>query len=158
VTNRIQLLASQRESDCYVARRALEMWLSRLTPVRWLTVIGTTLLSAIAGATILGAPMLLGRSFPTVAGLCAFTASLLSALHTALHCDAHQAECRRMISLYIALEAAFQALQVLPHSQMEAKAEELEKRYEEVLNSTTAAPPVRFRRRAMNERIEVSVP
>jgi hypothetical protein len=132
------------------------MWLGWLTPLRWFTVIGTTVLSALAGATILGAPRLIGSSFPTFAGLCALGASILSVLHTALHCDAHQAECRRLINSYTALEAAFQALQTFPQAELKARANELEKIYEDTLKAAMASPPVLLRKRATKERIEMA--
>jgi hypothetical protein len=128
------------------------MWLDLLTPVRWFTIIGTTVLSALAGATILGAPGLLHQSFPTFAGICALGATVLSTLHTALHCDAHQAECRKQINLYAALEAGFQALRILPQSQMSTRLQELEKEFEMAVKAATASPPARFRVRAMKEK------
>jgi hypothetical protein len=155
MSNALQALSIQRESDCYIARRALEMWLSFLTPVRWLTVIGSTVLSAVAGAAILSTPRLLGGSFKTTAGLCACGAALLSSLHTALHCDTYQAECRRLISSYTALEAAFQALRALPQSQLSTKEQELERKYEDIVNAAMASPPARYRRHAMKEWVSV---
>ncbi|MGD0939333.1 MAG: hypothetical protein ABR905_06430 [Terracidiphilus sp.] len=145
-------LSEKRERDCKVERRALEMWLALLTPVRWLTVSGITILSAIAAATILGKPAFFGEPlYSMVAGLCALGASILSGLHTALHCDAHQAECSRLAGVFAGLEAGYQAAQISSATERKAKEQALEKTFTDTITGRTATPPVYFRRRAARE-------
>jgi len=145
-------LSAIRERDCKVERRALEMWLALLTPVRWLTVSGITILSAIAAATILGKPAFLGEQlYSLVAGLCALGASILSGLHTALHCDAHQAECRRLSAVFAGLEAGYQAARTSNATERKAREQALEKTFTATITGRTATPPIYFRRRAMKE-------
>jgi hypothetical protein len=143
---------SKREIDCRIERHALEMWLGILTPIRWSMVIAMTVLSAIGGATILqksGSP---GPQFLLIAGVCTLIASIFSALHTALGCDAHQAVCRRLVSEFRGLESAFEAAQLLTPEQGSAKLRGLEKRYEKLVAESGALVPVHFRRRAERER------
>src|SRR6266404_2269512 len=110
---RLFRLFAQRERQCRVEHRGYSRWLALLTPLKWLTVAGGTVLSALAGATVFSKPQFLGNNWPVYAGVLALLASILTGLHTALHCDAHQAECRRLIQRYQSLETSFQAAQAL---------------------------------------------
>jgi hypothetical protein len=143
-------LIIKREIDCKIQRRALDMWLGMLTPVRWLTVIGATVLSAVAGATILQKP--LGSRFGVVVGVCALVASILSALHTALHCDAHQADCRRLISDLRGLESEFEDVRVRGLESLGMELRELDKSYKKAISESVVLAPAYFRRRAERER------
>jgi hypothetical protein len=127
------------------------MWLGWLTPMRWFTVGGTTVLSLAASATIF--VKLFGSHYDVVAGLFALGASILSGLHTAFNCDAYQADCRRFIGLYAGLELGFEAVQILALSPDDAAAreKELEKTYEELTAGRSTLPPSRLRERAKNE-------
>ena len=134
---------AQRESRCRIERRALERWMRPLTLFKWVTVGLGTLLSTVAGATVLG--KLFGDRWALIGGTCALTASLLTGLHTALKCEAHQAECRRLIQVYASLEAAYQAAQVLPLSQRLTRQEALEVWFEDTLAKATVSAPSRYR-------------
>jgi hypothetical protein len=138
----------QREQQCAIERRALEMWLGLLTPLRWLTVSGGIVFSAIAGATILGKHDLLVGSWPVVGGVCALTASILTGLHTGLKCESHQAECRRLIQVYLSLEAAYQAARLLPPTELALRQSALEERFEQARSNAAASAPGRYRVRA----------
>jgi hypothetical protein len=153
---RLMKLLSQREQQCRVEHRAYGRWLALLTPLRWLTVAGGTVLSAIAGATVFSRPLFLGEQWPVYAGVFALVASVLTGLHTALNCDAHQAECHRLIQLYQSLETGFQAAQALPASEMPQRFKDLEARFEEAKLKATASPPTYFRVRAERETINVA--
>jgi hypothetical protein len=130
-------LLCQRERDCYVARRACEMWLARLRPLKLLCIGGGTILPLVAGAAVLGKPQLLGVKYEIVSAVCSLVASILTGLHVALKCEELQGECSRLINVYSSLEAAFQSAQEL--------------RFEEVRKNAAAAPPLRFRKRAEQE-------
>jgi hypothetical protein len=139
-----QLLA-RREKDCFVERRAFEMWLGKLTPLKWLVISAGTLLPLVASAKVFG---VLGPGYALVSGLCALVASALTGLHAAFHCDEHQAECRRLISLYASLQFAFQAARTLPEAQVDAKLRELEVEFESAKRNSKAAPSHRLQERA----------
>ena len=142
-------LIIKREIDCKIQRLALDMWLGILTPVRWLTVIGATVLSAVAGATILQKSF--GSRFGVAVGVCALVASILSALHTALHCDAHQADCRRLISDLRGLESEFEDVRVRGLESSSTEVRELEKNYKKAISESAVLAPAYFRRRAERE-------
>jgi len=134
-----------------VEHRACGRWLAVLTPLRWFTVAGGTILSALAGATVFSKPVFLGDRWPVYAGVFALLASILTGLHTALHCDAHQAECRRLIQLYQSLEANYQGAQALPAPEIAQRLKQLEAKFEEAKLKATACPPAYFRERAERE-------
>jgi hypothetical protein len=133
---------SQREMRCRIEGRALDLWLRPLTLLRWVMVGLGTILAAFAGATALGR---YGDPWESIGGICALTASILTGLHTALDCEAHQAECRRLIRVYASLEAAYQAALVLPLAQRPNRQEALEARFEEALTKANASAPRRYR-------------
>lgn len=143
-------LIEKRLLDCCSRRRALEMWLGMLKPLRWITVIGSVSLSAIAGAAFLTKT---GSSStgPLVAGICAITASILSLLHTTFKCDEHQANCARLIGSYESLEASFETLQLTREEPHESEVKMLENRYEELVAESAAIAPARFLKHARQE-------
>src|SRR6266853_943774 len=144
-------LLRQRQAQCFVNRRAFEMWLHLLTPLRWFAVSAGTLLPLVAGAKILGTPALLGGQYELVSSLCALAASAITGLHAALKCEEHQSECRRMIQVDLSLEAAYQAAEALPDPQIEEELRELEAKFEAAFSGARAAAPTRFQRRAEQE-------
>jgi hypothetical protein len=152
MTSETSNFARQRERDCHIAKRALEKWLEVLNPVRWMMVTATTILSALAAATILGKASLLGIRYDTFAGLCALGAAILSGLHTSLRCDPHQAECRNLIAEYDGLEAGFQSVAILDGTAASSKLAELESKYERIRSSARASSPAFFVRAAEKER------
>jgi|SRR3954471_24261652 hypothetical protein len=141
-------LLHQREQQCRVEYRAYGRWLALLTPLRWVTVAGGTVLSALAGATIFSRPDFLGEQWPLYAGVFALAASILTGLHTALNCDAHQSECHRLIQLYQSLEGRFQAASVLAPDDLRKGFTELEARFDDARTTAMASPPTYFRDRA----------
>lgn len=144
-------LIALRERQCRIEQRAYGRWLGILTPLRWFTVAGGIILSALAGATVLGKPQLFGDQWPVYGGVLALVASILTGLHTVLHCDTHQAECRRLVQLYESLEAGFQGARARPESEMPRYVEELEAKFAEAKAKAAAAPPRSFRERAERE-------
>lgn len=150
--NQVLQFIDLRESQCRVERQSLEMWLGYLTPLRWFTVAGGIVLSAVGGATVLGQPALFGDSWSIVGGVCPLVASILTSLHTGLKCDAHQAECHRLIQVYSSLEAAYQAARLLPPTELSARHATLEERFEEAKTKATASAPASYRQRA--ERVQ----
>lgn len=151
MTSEIASFAQRRERDCHIAKRALEKWLTILNPIRWVMVTATTILSALAAASILGKASLLGIHYETFAGLCALGSAILSGLHTSLRCDPHQAECRNLIADYDGLEAGFQSVSILEEPSSSAKMAELESKYEQIRSSARASSPAFFVRAAEKE-------
>lgn len=81
----------KRQHDCEVEKQAYAIWLGLLTPVRWFTIIGGIVLSAVAGGAVLLAEYrVIGDGWRIYGAACAIVASVLTGIHTALNCDAHQ--------------------------------------------------------------------
>jgi len=139
----------RRLRECQVEARAYEIWLGLLTPARWLTVIGGILLSAIAGGVVLVAEYRVeGIPWRIWGARSAILASVLTGIHTGLHCDTHQTECRRLVQLYSGLATAYEAAPLLPGERLNVKFEELEARFEQAKSEAAASPPQWCRRRA----------
>jgi hypothetical protein len=132
-------LLAQRRLECWIERRAFEMWLGYLTPLKWGVIGGTVILSAIGGAPLLR--HWLGETWVAIGGACALIAAILAALHTGLRCEEHQAECRHLIQFYRALERDYQRSGTLPDSLIAAELERLDKRLNEETSGSRAAPP-----------------
>ena len=127
------------------------MWLSILNPARWIMLGGITILSAIASAILLKDNGLVGPHWKIIAAACSLAATIFSGLHTVLHCDEHQTECRRLISAYSSLEIGFQNIQRLEPADSKIKGDELETKYEETVAGAQASAPTLFRTRAEKE-------
>jgi hypothetical protein len=143
-------LLSFRERQCKIERRALEMWLGALTPLRWFTTAGSIVLTTFAAATGLGT-RLFSESWTIVGGACALVAAILTGLHTGFDCDAHQSECRRLIQLYSSLEAAYQNLIVMPPAERLPQYKALEEKFNDARTMATASAPSSYKLRAERE-------
>lgn len=153
LTNRDQLLLvfEKRERQCRMESRAYQLWLDRITPLKWISVGGGTVLSALAGATVLAQPVLFGSYWSVIGGVLALVSSILTGLHTALKCDAHQAECHRLIQLFASMEAAAQSAPALSAAELPVAWKELESRFQEAIAKATASPPAWCRRKVESE-------
>jgi len=127
------------------------MWLGVLAPLRWFMVSGSTVLSLVAGATILTDPRILGGSGQSVAGYCALAAGILGGLHSAFKCEEFQTECRRLAAAYSGLEIAFQSITRVDGENRKNRENELEKRYEDTVTNAKAGVPNLIRKRAVKE-------
>lgn len=143
---------NHRVRQCRVERRALEMWLGRLTPLRWATISGSVILSAIAGATAFNNAAWRGEDVSLITGGCALLAAILTGLHTAFKCEAHQAECHRLVRFYSSLILAYEAVQADPREDLKTRIAALDVRLQEEVLQASASVPVSLRDRA--ERLE----
>ena len=134
-----------RERQCRIERRALEMWLEVLSPLRWATVIGGVIFSALGSAALFGA------TATVVGGVCSLIAAILTGIHTGLRCDAHHAECHRLVHLYASLEAGYQAARVVSGPELEKQHRKLEERFQEAKAKATTSPSDRYRKEAEKE-------
>jgi hypothetical protein len=142
----------RRELDARVERRTLERWLGLLTPIRWAMVIGSTVLSAVAGAAFLGNAI--GPKFSFYAGIFVLVAAISSTLHTALHCDAHQALCLCLVSELKGIEIGYQTAQSDSVQEQEAEKRDLDQRYEKAVSESAGLAPRRYRRKAEAEGLD----
>ena len=121
----INLALDQTDRNCRREIIAYSEWLGWLTPLRWISVGGGVVLSATAGFAILLDSLPNGK---IISASLAFAASIMTGLHVALKCDAHQAECRRLIQAFRSLSLQIAACKELPTvEQVKARAEIIDK-------------------------------
>ena len=147
----------QRLRHCRVERRAFEMWLARLTPLRWATISGSVILSAIAGATFLNNPA--WEYAALLSGSCALLAAVLTGLHTAFKCETHQAECHRLVRVYSSLILAYEAARNESGDELKSRLAALEVRLQDEVEKASASVSSKLRDRAAKlEGIAVAAP
>lgn len=138
----ISAFLNERLRTCRENRRSYEIWLSHLAPRNLLTIVAPAVLSVIAGSTILAEPAFLGSDRGrTLAGVCALASAVLTAIHKALNCDAHQAECRRIKQAYSSLEVSYERLSFIPNEKLTEELIKLDSRFEQIRTGAGANPP-----------------
>lgn len=147
-TEPVRDLLRQWEQECLVEKRALELWLGRLTPLKWTCVGGGVVLPLIAGFTLLGETDALGKYWPLISGALALVAAALTGLHTALKCDPHQAECHRLINAYADIVTSIQSASASDDRSAREQKVEIEARLRETRKSAGAHPTQGCRDRA----------
>jgi len=130
-----------RIRDCDLQRSAFDIRLSKLQPANLLLVVGAGLLSLFAGASILTDSRIITSQ---AAGVMALISAALTLIHNLLHCDPHQAECRRLRGLYEELRIKYRSLKVLTDSTaIQEKLVALDAEQATIAAGATAVPPPR---------------
>lgn len=140
-SNKIILFLTEKRRECLVHARAYELWLRFLTPIRWMTVISGVALPAIAGFTLLRGRDVFGVPWANVSAVLTFVASLIAALHTALHCEPHQTECRRLKQRYGAMADEFEVALSGDEKTLVKKQADLATRLSELKRNSTEETP-----------------
>lgn len=148
--HRILTKSKDRLKECKAERRAYEIWLAWLFPANVITIVMPAVLAAIAGATILG-DFFEKDGTKIIAGGAALTSAALTAIHTALKCDSHQAECRRLVQAYYALEAAYSGLEGCQDDSISHNYEKYEERLQHLRESAGAITPEWCKKKAREE-------
>lgn len=104
----LKLIADKKRIKCAIDAKAYSIWLSRLVPANMVLVVGGALLSLIAGASLLVEQGIISKQ---TAGVLALVSSGFTIIHNKLNCDQHQAECRRLKSLYEGLSEDYENLE-----------------------------------------------
>ena len=146
----INLALDQTNRDCRREVIAYSEWLGWLTPLRWISVGGGVVLSATAGFAILWDSLPNGK---IISASLAFAASIMTGLHVALKCDAHQAECRRLIQAFKSLSLQIAACKVLPPEEQAKARPEIMTKVAHLVETAAASPGAWCYRRA--ERVMV---
>ena len=141
-------LAVNHAKKCEHKQRALEIWLSTLTPFKWLCVGGGTVLPLIAGASLVGKAPFFSEYWEIISAGCLLAAAILTGLHTAFRCDPHQSECLRLITIYELLGEKFRKLSKSSAIEAEQKMAELEQRYDDIAIDAGAKAPLWCRLKA----------
>lgn len=105
----LKLEADKKRIECAIDAKAYSIWLSQLAPANIVLVVGGALLSLIAGASLLVEQGIISKQ---TAGVLTLVSSGFTIIHNKLHCDQHQAECRRLKSLYQGLSEDYSNLQI----------------------------------------------
>mgnify|MGYP006107971443 CR=1 FL=1 len=94
-------LFKQRKIECHIQQESYSIWLSYLTPLRWVSIIIGVIFPAIVGVAIFAE--LFGEEWKIWSAIMLLVSGMVSGLHTALKCDSHQSECQRLKKRYEAL-------------------------------------------------------
>jgi len=136
------------ERDCQREEVAYRIWLGILAPLRWTCIGGGVVFSAAAGVSILWEVLPDGK---LISALLAFTASALTAIHTALKCDSYQSECHRLIQAFKSLRAQFHASNNVAPLERPRRRNNLNVRYAQLIETAAASPAQWCYRRADRE-------
>lgn len=127
-----------RAQECDLNSRALGIWLSALKPANLLFVVGAGLLSLLAGASILIDSQIISKQ---TAGIMALISAALTLIHNLLGCDPHQAECRRLKSMFDGLRTEYRSLGITTgKAEMQKRITELDTELAGVLRGAAASP------------------
>jgi hypothetical protein len=132
-------LIDSRVSECHVQSTTLRIWLSALSPANFLLVVGSALLSLVAGASIL---VKSGIISPLAAAILALISSALTLIHHVLGCDAHQAECRKLKALYDGLRIKYERMELESDaSKLKRQIDQLDERRADISETTKVITP-----------------
>ncbi len=141
-------VAKEKEVKCLIQMRAYSKWLSWLMPFNLLLVVGAALLSLIAGASLL-----VEQGFITkeCSGILALMSAGFTVIHNKLNCDQHQAECKKLKSIYQGLSEEYANLQSESDIDiLKKKIDELNSERTKIIKSCNAEPYQKFLDKAKN--------
>ncbi|HEX7908310.1 MAG TPA: hypothetical protein VF534_09515 [Paraburkholderia sp.] len=101
---------ANRILECKRERCAYEMWLQRLSPANAMLVGVGGVISLVSGLSIVTKATLVS---PEVAGWGAVLGAALTGLHARLKCDAHQAECKKLVGQLGEIQTEYERLQMI---------------------------------------------
>ncbi|WP_421868104.1 hypothetical protein [Motiliproteus sp.] len=132
LSDNYQQLAAERSAECGSRAAYFDQRLRFFSKSNWITVLVPSLLGVIAGSA------LLADTDPLWIGLGALVAGLLTAIHKGLDCDAHQAECRRLVQQYRGLETRYRTLAQIESTDIAEELLKLDVTLAELRQSQTA--------------------
>lgn len=124
-------LAAERATECAERAAYFDKRLRFFSKTNWITVLVPSLLGVIAGSAIADADSMW-------LGIGVLVAALLMAVHRGLDCDAHQAECRRLVQNYRGLETRYRTLAQIEKSTVVEELLELDADLADLRASQTA--------------------
>lgn len=137
----LKSIADGKRIECEIDAKAYTIWLSQLAPANIVLVVGAALLSLIAGASLLVEQGIISKKS---AGVLALVSSGFTIIHNKLNCDQHQAECRRLKSLYQGLSEDYAnlAMEAEPE-ELRAKLQALNAERTQVIKGAGASPSLK---------------
>jgi hypothetical protein len=139
--NSAMALLKERRRECLIQARAYDLWLRVLTPIRWATITSGVVLPAVAGFTLLRGQDIFGIPWTNVSATLTFIASIVAALHNALHCEPHQTECRRLRRRFATMADDFETALSGDEKSLVKKRDDLNARLSQLKQSATEEPP-----------------
>jgi hypothetical protein len=130
---------AQRRRECRVEWEAYDRWLGTLTPLRWFTVGGAAILSAIAGAALLKGQEA-SASAHLYAAIAALASTGLTGLHTALDCDVFQTKCRAHVLEFKDLERSYAEWDRQPLNKRQRVLRKLDDRFRKLMTMDLYTP------------------
>ena len=119
-------------TECFQRASYFDRRLRFFSKTNWITVLIPSLLGVTAGSAFFAS------STSPFLGIAALVAALLTAIHKGLDCDAHQAECRRLIQSYRELETRYRTLAQIEKIDVVAELLDLDDQLAELRSSQTA--------------------
>ena len=112
MTEKYQNIAAERQAECGERADFFDSQLRLFSKTNRITVLVPSLLGVVAGSALFAnsEPIWRGITPMVLVGVGTFVAAILTAIHKGLDCDAHQAECRRLIQVYRGLEVRYRSL------------------------------------------------
>ena len=112
MTDKYQEIAAERQAECGERANFFDSQLRLFSYTNWITVLIPSLLGVLAGSGLFADSNLVFLRFETSTwiGIGTLLAAILTAIHKALDCDAHQTECRRLVQVYSGLEVRYRTL------------------------------------------------
>ncbi len=112
MTDKYQDIAEERQAECGERATFFDSQLRFFSKTNWITVLVPSLLGVLAGSGLFVEPGSgwKGIDASTLIGVGTLFAAILTAVHKGLDCDAHQAECRRLVQIYRSLEVRYRTL------------------------------------------------
>ncbi|SIT05320.1 hypothetical protein [Neptunomonas antarctica] len=112
MTDKYQDIAAERQAECCERAAFFDSELRFFSKTNWITLLVPSLLGVVAGSSLFAES---GSSWlyvdaTTWIGIGTLLAAILTAIHKGLDCDAHQAECRRLVQVYRGLEVRYRTL------------------------------------------------
>ncbi|SFK47084.1 hypothetical protein SAMN05216302_100744 [Nitrosomonas aestuarii] len=126
----IQEIAANRQAECKQKALYFDSRLRFFSKTNLITVIVPSLLGVIAGSALFTSEnsSWLDIKIFSWLGIGTLAAALLTAIHKGLDCDAHQAECRRLVQAYRGLETRYRTIAETSMEDASDKLAELEEK------------------------------
>lgn len=149
----LPLVAQQREEECLVESRALELRLRKVVGFNWLTVLAPALISAGAGAQIITGPANgWNSSWSIASGVVTLLGSMLVIVHKTLRCDEYQKEANRLRKEYNELATKYRTVHEIGGADVEQQMIALDAALAKLRGSADASVPDRYRKKALRRR------
>jgi hypothetical protein len=131
-------LIISRIEECRKECASYSSWIRKLRFPNVMLVGGGSLLAFLGGATILADS---GHTGSTAAGIMALVGGALTGFHSWFGCEAHQAECIRLVAQFDSFKARYEMIQAEPdHNQRLDRLRELEKEFADAKEGRKARP------------------